>query len=315
MQCPICNGQLVDVSSKSRRMKCPACRHVFDKTQLNNYYGISSVDETRGVHDYETSHMHATENPHYNRPDAVPKKMTSSNVPTPNASPISPGSFVQTAANQVRQMTQPAPPNMPPNAPRPDGSFMIGGGQPPAGRPAPPTTGLNPGMVKLIVWLVVLFFVVPMAIEAVGCAAMLISNDGNWSAIENSNSSKRSNANTNLSNKNRNATANANANRNTTSNTERTSTVNIPLADYHISLSDATVENDSYGNPCLVLTFSWNNPSDGEMYFAGIGMIRAQQGQSKLDQEYYVSSTSTFDSLTAHDNVEPKASGIAYSRR
>lgn len=308
MQCPICNGPLEDVSTKSRRMKCPACRHVFDKTQLNDYYGITSVDEGRGPHDYETSHMHATEKPHYNRPDAVPKKMTASNVPAPNASPIAPGSIVQTAANQVRQITQSAPP---PNAPRPDGSFMIGGSQPPAGRPTPPAAGITPGAMRLIIWVIVIIFVFPMVIEAIGCAATLMDNNGTWSAIENSNSSKRSNSNATTNSRNRNAAVNANAGQDSSANATRTSSINIPLDDYHIKLSGAAVENDSYDKPCLVLTFSWNNPSDGEKYFAGIGMTSATQGAARLEQEYYISSTSGFDSLTAHDNVPPKASGTA----
>ena len=60
--CPVCGNALEPVGKKALRMRCRSCRSVFDKSQLEHYYGYGIPDEGGvAAHDHETKHMHERE--------------------------------------------------------------------------------------------------------------------------------------------------------------------------------------------------------------------------------------------------------------
>ena len=170
MQCPICGNALENVGRTSKRLKCTRCRHVFDRRQLQDYYGIADASERNGTHPYETTHMHATEQPHANRPDAVAKRMTTpKSAPTANVSPISSDSPIQPDNTSQAQMPPriAVPSQTPQNRPFPQAMCEDATRQ---AQFAPVPAG------KLVVWIIVIFVVLPFVFNLLGIVFAFTSN-------------------------------------------------------------------------------------------------------------------------------------------
>lgn len=83
MKCPLCASPLSTVGKKGRKMRCEACRSVFDVSQLHEFYGVSTPDESgSAAHEYETSHMHAVEAEH-RRQQASQQMFQQAGAPVP----------------------------------------------------------------------------------------------------------------------------------------------------------------------------------------------------------------------------------------
>ena len=266
MKCPICGAELKRVPNNPKRMKCDSCRRVFDTGQLERLYGIKSGDRVHaGTMPYETRHMHEKHSQtgnaetRHTQGNTVNKNTVFVDEKLPNQTMTN---WANTIRGQVQTYTQTQQNTSPVQ---------------------------KPAYLKLIIWLCILFFVLPFIITM--CSAIVSSIDdldGNFNININSNTASNHNTNT--------------------------TTGKGGISDLEATKAKATydVRHDDYYGDVLIAHLEWENNANYDYDVSSFLAfdVTAKNSKGKVFDTAYISDIAgVFDSDSKFDNVSKGSKG------